>query len=161
MSNDTISPYTKFKYWLLDKNKDTDFPEELENIISPIIALGMFSKIPKIKSFILNDEFNNFNSFGKIHDNLDFYKFLKSIVLDNNLNFNDFSFCRIGKIKQPEEKEYLIKLYPYLKKYEINFLYKQIIENDDYKSILSVVDNIKIKKYKVKKQKKKKGKKNE
>ncbi len=66
----------------------------------------------------------------------------------------------MGKLKKEQEKEYLIKLFPYLKKYEINFLYKEITKDDDYKSLLHVVDGVKIKKYKVKKIKEKKGKKN-
>ena len=141
------SPYYLFKKWLFDRKFNSKLDEDVEKIITPIVVLAMFGKCDNITIY-LNNYFNTF-TLMKLKP-IEFYNEIKKLVINNNISYNDLSFFNLKKEKN--EYSHIYKLYPYLKKYEIDILIDKIKSEKEDISFIELLEN---KKQKIKKNKNK------
>jgi hypothetical protein len=148
------SPYQVFKEWLLDGDAHSDIPEVCLSVLNKRTALCMFGNLGGITIY-LNKYFNTYEMM-KLSD-LDFYKFLKSIVIDKKVNRYEFSFYKHEKEDTSTKK--LQEKLPTLKTYEIEFLLDAASNDAEYEGFkealgIAEIETIKRKKTSVKKSKK-------
>lgn len=115
--NKSPSPYTLFKYWLLDGDKNSILNEDIIKSVNKLSILSIFGNMGEITLY-LNENFNNYDIMYL--DDLEFYKFLKSMILNRNYNFSNFTYFNLKKEKNHYKK--IMKQYPYIKKYEAELL---------------------------------------
>lgn len=139
----TESPYNTFKNWLCDGNLDSILEENVVKAIYIVSALGMFSSINSDITLYLNNTFNNINLYDKnLYDKkLEFFIELKKICIKFNLNKWSFSYVNLKKEKI-EYKE-LLKKYPFLKSFEVDYLVNSYKSHD--KNIYNQLTNSNIK----------------
>jgi hypothetical protein len=118
------SPYNLLKEWFYSPDS-IKLDENIIKALNPISVIQMFGSLNKITIFI-DKYFNNYE-IVKL-DHYEFYKELKNIVNEKKIGRYDYSFYK--HIKQDKLLKELHKKFPYLKKYEIDTLFKSI-KNED------------------------------
>lgn len=120
MKTNNYSPYTRFKYWLLDNDDNSVLDEDIIKSVNKLSILAMFGNMGEITLY-LNSNYNNYELMYL--DDVEFYKFLKSMIKNKNYNFSNFTFFDLRKEKNKYKK--IIHQYPYIKKYEAELIIKK------------------------------------
>lgn len=119
------SPYAIFKDWLFDRDVRSEIPEICLSVVNKRTALSMLGRAGDITIFV-DKYFNNFETMKL--DDLEFFKFMKELVVTKEFGKYDFSFFKSAS-PDKDLKELRKKLF-FLKLYEIQLLL-EIAKNDD------------------------------
>lgn len=146
-SEQQINHYKVFKDWLYNSLPDADLPQETIKNINPKFILCMFGSLGHITVY-LNELCNNYETIWYRHP-IEFYKFIKKIVLSKNIKPNEFSFYKHEK--EDKDLNLLNTKMPYLKKYEITNLLKLMDGTEELNDLYETFGMVKYKKTKMSK----------
>jgi len=146
----TKSPYNIFRDWLVNPHPEAVLDDWVISALNPRSVLSMFVNCKDITIY-LNTQFNNFGVMSLNH--LEFYKFIKSIVIKHKFTKWDFSYLKHEK--QDKNLTQIHKYFPELKRHEVEEFLEYAKVDEDYDKLCEMLGINIVKKKKLTKDEKK------